>query len=237
MYELESAHWWFRSLHELVLKNLDRNRKKNIKILDAGCGTGRLMFQMKSLGEVTGFDFRDTALSFCRKRGLKNAIMVDLNEWNPIENQFDYVISLDVISDQGIYDDKLILEKFHKSLKPGGKLLLHVPAFPILERSHDKAATVRKRYVRTEIEVISKEVGFTPIQIQYRLCFAFPLFLILKLFQMTVSFRQKSKSDMFSLPSFANSVLLKFSRLENSALMHGISLPCGTSVYSILQKE
>lgn len=237
MYKLESAHWWFRSLHELVLKNLDRNRKKNIKILDAGCGTGRLMFQMKSLGEVTGFDFRDTALAFCRKRGLKNAIMVDLNKWNPIENQFDYVISLDVISDQGIYDDKLILEKFYKSLKPGGKLLLHVPAFPILKRSHNKAATIRKRYVRTEIEVISKEVGFTPIQIQYRLCFAFPLFLIWKFLQLTISSREKPKSDLFSLPSLANSILLKFSRLENSVLMHGISLPCGTSIISILQKN
>ena len=86
MYELESTHWWFRSLHELVLGYLDKSRKKNINILDAGCGTGRLMFQMKSLGEITGFDFRDTALSYCRKRGLKNAILVDLNKWNVTEN-------------------------------------------------------------------------------------------------------------------------------------------------------
>jgi SAM-dependent methyltransferase len=237
MYELESTHWWFRSLHELVLGYLDKNHKKTSNILDAGCGTGRLMFQMKSLGKITGFDFRDTALSYCRKRGLKNANLVDLNEWYATENQFDYVISLDVVSDQGINDDKLILKKFHKTLKPGGKLLLHVPAFPILKRSHDKAATIRKRYLRKEIEVIAKEVGFTPIQIQYRLSFALPLFLISKLFESIISSGEESKSDMFALPSFANGFLLKLSRCENVFLKHGISLPWGTSIFSILQKN
>jgi SAM-dependent methyltransferase len=237
MYELESAHWWFRSLHELVLGYLDKNHKKNFSILDAGCGTGRLMIQMKSLGDITGFDFRNTALSYCRKRGLKNAKLVDLNMWNATENQFDYVISLDVVSDQGIKDDKLILKKFHKTLKPGGKLLLHVPAFPILKRSHDKAATIRKRYLRKEIEVISREVGFTPIQIQYRLSFALPLFLISKLLESIITSRKGSKSDMFALPSFANGLLLKLSRWENAVLKHGISLPWGTSIFSILQKS
>ena len=237
MYELESAHWWFRSLHELVIGYLDKNHKKNFCILDAGCGTGRLMFQMKSLGDITGFDFRNTALSYCRKRGLKNAKLVDLNIWNAIENQFDYVISLDVVSDQGIKDDTLILKKFHKTLKPGGKLLLHVPAFPILKRSHDKAATIRKRYLRNEIEVIAKEVGFTPIQVQYRLSFALPLFLISKLLESIITSRKGSTSDMFALPSFANGLLLKLSRWENAVLKHGISLPWGTSIFSILQKN
>ena len=237
MYELESAHWWFRSLHELVLGCLDKNPKNTVSILDAGCGTGRLMFQIKNLGEITGFDFRDTALSYCRNRGLKNAILVDLNKWNATENQFDYIISLDVISDQGINDDILIFKKFYKTLKPGGKLLLHVPAFPILKRSHDKAATIRKRYLRKEIEVIAKEVGFTPIQIQYRLSFALPLFLIWKLFESIISSSEESKSDMFALPSCANRLLLKLSRWENAVLKQGLGLPWGTSIFSILQKN
>jgi SAM-dependent methyltransferase len=237
MYEVESTHWWFRSLEELVLGYLKKNPTTTFKILDAGCGTGRLMYQMKSLGEVTGFDFRDNALSFCRKRGLKNAILVDLNKWHATENQFDYIISLDVVSDQGIKDDRFILEKFHKTLKPGGKLLLHLPAFPILKRSHDKAATIRKRYLRKEIEIISNEVGFTPVQIQYRLSFAFPLFLMWKLLDSINRRDEKSKSDIFSIPSFANCLLLKLSRWENGLLKHGISLPWGTSIFSILQKN
>jgi SAM-dependent methyltransferase len=237
MYEIESTHWWFRSLHELVLGHIDKNHNKTINILDAGCGTGCLLLQMKNLGKITGIDFRDAALSYCRRRGLKNTILVDLNKWNEIENQFDYVISLDVISDQGIDDDKLILEKFYKSLKPGGKLLLHVPAFPILKRRHDETVTIRNRYRRKDIEIISKEVGFTPVQIQYRLFFAFPLFLIWKLFESIISRRKKTESDLFTLPSFANCLLIQLSRWENTILRYGISLPWGTSIFSILQKK
>jgi SAM-dependent methyltransferase len=237
MYEIEATHWWFRALHELVIGSLEKNHKDSSNILDAGCGTGRLMVQMQNLGEITGFDFRDTALSYCRKRELSNITKMDLNKWDPVENEFEYVISLDVISDQGINDDKLILQKFHKTLKPGGKLILHVPAFPILKRSHDKAATIRKRYLKKEIEEIAKGVGFAPIRIQYRLSFAFPLFLMLKLFQ-SLSLGQKTpKSDLFALPSFANGFLLRLSRWENALVKRGLSLPWGTSLFSILQKS
>lgn len=237
MYELETTHWWFRALHELVIGSLDKNHKDSSDILDAGCGTGRLMVQMQDLGEITGFDFRDTALSYCRKRDLKNLTKVDLNEWDPTENQFEYVISLDVISDQGINDDKLILQKFHKTLKPGGKLILQVPAFPILKRNHDKAAGIRKRYLRKEIKEIAKGVGFSPIHIQYRLSFAFPLFIMLKLFQSLSLGQKEPKSDLFALPSFANGFLLRLSRWENALVKRGFSLPWGTSLFSILQKS
>ena len=237
MYEIEASHWWFRALHELVIGSLEKNHKDSSNILDAGCGTGRLMVQMQDHGEITGFDFRDTALSYCRKRDLKNLTKVDLNKWDPTENQFDYIISLDVISDQGINDDKLILQKFHKTLKPGGKLILQVPAFPILKRNHDKACGIKKRYLRKEIKEIAKGVGFSTILIQYRLSFAFPLFILLKLFQSLPLEQKKPKSDLFALPSFANGFLLRLSRGENALVKRGLSLPWGTSLFSILQKN
>jgi SAM-dependent methyltransferase len=237
MYEIETTHWWFRSLHELVIGSLEINNKAPTHILDAGCGTGRLMVQLQGHGEIKGLDFRDTALSYCRKRSLSNVRKMDLNKWDPIENQFEYIISLDVLSDLGIKNDKLTLQKFHKALKPGGKLILHVPAFPILTRNHDKAATIRKRYRKNEIKDIAKGVGFFPINVHYRLSFVFPLFLMLKLFQ-SLSFRHKTpKSDLFQLPTLANGLLLSFSRWENILLKSGLSLPWGTSLFSILQKS
>jgi SAM-dependent methyltransferase len=237
MYEIETTHWWFRALHELVIGSLAKNNKASSKILDAGCGTGRLMVQLQNHGKITGFDYRDTALSYCRKRDLTNVRKMDLNKWDPVENEFEYIISLDVISDLGIKDDKLILQKFHKTLKPGGKLILHVPAFPILKRNHDKAATIRKRYRKNEVKEIAKGVGFFPINVQYRLSFAFPLFIMIKLFQ-SVSLGQKTpKSDLFKLPTLANGLLLSLSRWENILVKRGLSLPWGTSLFSILQKS
>ena len=71
MYEIETDHWWFRSLHELVISSLKNQYPDSLSILDAGCGTGRLMVQMQNLGKITGFDFRETALSYCQKDSLK----------------------------------------------------------------------------------------------------------------------------------------------------------------------
>ena len=67
MYDLEGVHWWFRSLHELVIVNLNKYHMESPIILDAGCGTGRLMTQVQYIGKKSGFDFRDTALTYCKK--------------------------------------------------------------------------------------------------------------------------------------------------------------------------
>lgn len=237
MYDLEGVHWWFRSLHELVIVNLNKYHMESPIILDAGCGTGRLMTQVQNIGKISGFDFRDTALTYCKKRNLKNLQRVDLNNWVPNENEFDFIISLDVISDEGIHSDKLVTEKFYKALKPGGKLIIHVPAFRFLKRNHDQGATIKRRYLRNEIQELAIRSGFTPLCIKYRLFFALPLFLIIKFFDNIFLKRTKSKTDMFKLPAFANSFFLKLGRFENMLIMRGFSPPWGTSLFSILQKS
>ena len=236
MYEIETDHWWFRSLHELVISSLKNQNLDSLSILDAGCGTGRLMVQMQNLGKITGFDFRETALSYCQKRQLKNVKKTDLNTWEPKENEFDFIVSLDVISDQGIKDDKLLLKKFYTSLKPGGKLILHMPAFPILKRSHDKAATIRNRYLKNGIVSIANQIGFSNIQVEYRLSFAFPLFFLVRLYELVFKKHEKDRSDLYALPTFANNFLLRVSQLENFLICRGWSFPFGTSLFSILHK-
>ena len=237
MYEVETDHWWFRCIHELVIENLTKNPTHIPSILDAGCGTGRLMSLIQNVGEISGFDFRDTALAYCRKRNLKNLRKVDLNSWIPNESQFDFIISLDVISDNGILDDRIITRKFYKALKPGGKLIIHVPAFPFLKRSHDQGATIKKRYLKKEIIELAKCTGFSPLCIEYRLFFALPIFLIIKFFDSISLKREISKTNMFKLPSYANNFFLKLGRLENILIMRGFSPPWGTSLFSILQKS
>jgi SAM-dependent methyltransferase len=237
MYEIETDHWWFRSLHELVIHNLTKHPNCIPSILDAGCGTGRLMTQIQNMGKISGFDFRDTALAYCRKRNLKNVRKVDLNSWVPIENQFDFIISLDVISDEGILNDKLIIHKFYKALKPGGKLIIHVPAIPLLKRSHDLGATIKKRYLKKEIIELAKCTGFTPLIVKYRLFFAFPIFLVIKFLDSFSLKKEIPKTDMYKLPSNANSFFLRLGRFENMLIMRGVSPPWGTSLFSILQKS
>ena len=57
----------------------------------------KLMVQMQNLGKITGFDFRETTVS--AQKDSKNMKTDQIHE---TEKAFDFIVSLDVISDQGI---------------------------------------------------------------------------------------------------------------------------------------
>ena len=84
----------------------------------------------------------------------------------PKENEFDYgANSCDFGSN--VKGWQATSKKFYTSLKPGGKLILHVPA-SILKKS--KAATIRKRYLKNGIIGIANQIGFEyPYEYRYPL--------------------------------------------------------------------
>ena len=69
MFEVEDRHWWYVGLHELILAQVGRiaaSAGEPLRILDAGCGTGRLMELLASAGSVEGCDISPDAVAFCR---------------------------------------------------------------------------------------------------------------------------------------------------------------------------
>src|SRR5215831_13564086 len=72
MYRLEDSYWWFVGRHDLVLGFIDSiyQQKRDLTILDIGCGTGAMSEKMKGRGLVVSADFSPLALSFCERRSL-----------------------------------------------------------------------------------------------------------------------------------------------------------------------
>jgi SAM-dependent methyltransferase len=83
---------------------------------------------------------------------------------------FDYVLALEVL--EHIRDDAAALQQWHSWLKPGGHLLLSVPA----HRSHwsatDDWAGHFRRYERNEILTLLRDEGFAAVAAE---CYGFPL--------------------------------------------------------------
>jgi SAM-dependent methyltransferase len=239
MYDVEETHWWFVGLRELVLSSIGESESGDLQILDAGCGTGGLMERLRSLGTVTGFEFRETALNFCSKRGLANIIKTDLNSWEPKNDSYDVIICLDVLSDEGVRNDKAVLQKFEIALKPGGKLILNLPAFPILRRKHDIAATIRKRYKKKDFSEVARNTGLKTECIRYRLFHLFPIALVIKLLGLFTSSKEKggaTQTDMSPPSPWLNACLLLANRIDNSLIRAGVPLPYGMSLFAILRK-
>ncbi len=83
MFALEDRFWWYRGIHDLILGYLRKRPASRLSILDAGCGTGKLMTLLAPLGEVAGIDASEQAIQYCRERGLLAVEIVDLNRGRP----------------------------------------------------------------------------------------------------------------------------------------------------------
>jgi len=240
MFEYENKYWWYRGLHELtrhyVVKFKQTKSNEELRILDAGCGTGRMMELLAGYGIVEGIDHGQEAISLCKKRGLKNVQKGDLNTWEPTAETFDIIISNDVIYISTIEDDMAVVEKFHRALKKDGILILNLPAFKLLERKHDIAVFGVRRYRKKRTLGELREIGFVPVHASYRLP---PLFFVM-LLQKYVGDRlskREVESDLKVIPSFINSFLLRLHRLENKIITAGIPLPFGSSLFLVCKKK
>jgi SAM-dependent methyltransferase len=239
MFRFEDGYWWYRGLHELVRSYVDIHKKQKGKgplvIFDAGCGTGRMMELLDSYGTVTGIDLSEDAIALCRERGVKNAATGDLNTWDGEPDYYDVIISNDVIYNAGVEDDNAVVRKFYRALKPGGIMILNLPAFELLRRRHDIAVSGIRRYRKQKTLKQLKTVGFKTVRCGYRLA---PLFVVMLLQKILVEPFQKGDpaSDLNPLPSPINRLLLAFHRLDNHLFRAGLSLPLGSSLFVVCRK-
>jgi SAM-dependent methyltransferase len=237
MYELETSYWWYRVLHELVEFFVKKERKKKeLLILDAGCGTGRMMEICSKYGNVTGIDFSTDAVALTKRRGIENVSIGDLNDYPLEKESFDIIICLDVLYHSGIHDDLAVAGKFLHGLKQDGILILNLPAFECLRRSHDEVVHTKKRYKKKSFVRDLENRGFSVLRATYRMPALFFIIIISKL--ITGKNRKKeSESDLKEMPRWMNWLLLKLGKIENWWLKTGLTLPAGSSLFIVATKN
>lgn len=228
--EIEDSHWWYRAMHELVLQRLDLN---GFRILDAGCGAGGLTEKLEKFGRVIGLDISSLALSLAKKRKLE-LVEGSVNDLPLGKNKFDLAVSASVLYHQRV-DEKTALREFYRVLKPGGKLLLILPAFSWAWGVHDKAVHTRRRYSLSEAMRLMESDGFRVIENRFIFSFLFPVFVVKRLTE-KISPKQRIVSDLEVMPNFFNSLLFWLCRVEWK-LGKYIKLPFGSSLLVVGEKE
>jgi 2-polyprenyl-3-methyl-5-hydroxy-6-metoxy-1,4-benzoquinol methylase len=239
MFAVEDKHWWYVGLHELVLLLINKLLPhQNLKILDAGCGTGGLLSILSRLGsEIEGFDCSEDALNFCRERGLNNVFKADINNWEPNPNSYDLITSMDVLYHEWVYDEIKVLRTLAGGLKKNGIFMANYPAFPFLSRYHDKVVMTRERYTKKNLKKYLAEAGLAPRILSYRLPHVFLILLLLRLDENKKGENAIGKSDVAEIPSgLINRLLIQIGRLENRIIARGISIPFGSSLFVVAKK-
>ena len=131
MAELDQHHWWFLARRRILEILIDRivQLPKKARILEVGCGTGHNLSMLKRFGKVEASELDPSARALASKRlrgQVKEAKLPDLSMFE--RDAYDLVALLDVL--EHVPDDLGSLRAILKRLKPGGALLLTVPANP-----------------------------------------------------------------------------------------------------------
>ena len=95
--------------------------------LDLGCGAGLNLDHLARYADPVGTDFSEEALRFCLERGHKRLCKADAAELPFRDRQFDIITALDVV--EHLDDDLAALTELRRTLKPGGLLIMSVPAW------------------------------------------------------------------------------------------------------------
>ncbi len=130
LFELEDRHWWYLGMREIAaaLLRSQAGRRPQVRVLDAGCGTGGgMMWARHLLGArvVIGVDIAWEALRLCRSRPsgwLAQASVLRL----PFRSEsFDLLVCQDVLQHLPTDESDIrALAEMYRVLRPGGLLLV-----------------------------------------------------------------------------------------------------------------
>lgn len=235
IYEVESSHWWYVALHDLVIACLPDGT--GLRILDAGCGTGGLLKRMDRYGNAVGCDASSHALDYCSQRGVR-AFKSDLNAGISGMADFDVITLIDVIYHRNVEDDSAVLKKIYSVLRPGGRLILQVPAYAWLRSSHDEVVHTARRYTREEVCGMLNSCGFRLEKATYRVSLLLIPVVITRLIRKITRCSKVGPgpaSDVKRHSAIINNLLYAVMKVENTLLKY-VSLPFGTSVFAVARK-
>jgi SAM-dependent methyltransferase len=239
MRKIEDNHWWFRALRALVLQEACSvlPGRPRVRVLDVGCGTGgtiAALHEVDPAHSLFAVDVSPQALAFTRDRRAGAVIGASADQLPFRDSSFDLVISLDVLSERGVAEERSMAE-LARLLKPGGRLLLNLPAFHWLRGAHDLAVDTVRRYTRRSAHHLVGRAGLDVHSMSYWNTTLLPLMAVWRPLSRLLLGRQL-RSDLRSIPSALNACLARLVRTELQ-LRRRTGLPWGSSLFVVATKR
>lgn len=229
MAELADVHWWYvarrRILADLIRREVRPPRKA--RILEIGCGTGHNLEMLAEFGSVDGLEVDSEARSVAEKRHGKEIASAPLPDLEGVKSRYDLIAALDVI--EHIDDDSAALAAIAGRLKPGGKLLMTVPAHQWMWSAHDTANHHKRRYSKKGLKALIHASPLKLDRIGYFNSVLFPLAVAARgLGRLT----GREDSDDKLPPRPVNALFEKLFEAERYAVGR-LPLPPGLSLFAV----
>ena len=234
MLDQDEHHWWYRGRRLIVGAELARLRLGDeAEILDAGCGSGRMLEDLVEYGTVSGLELDPDTAEFAASRGCGEVKQGSLERLPWDSATFDLITCLDVL--EHVPDDRGALAELRRVAKPGGWLLLTVPAYQTLWSLHDAANHHYRRYSRRGLRLVALEAGWRMVRMTSFNSILLPVAAAVRLAQRGRHPDSSYNPELNLGPAWLNAVLERPLRVEARWLDRGGTIPAGLSLLAVLE--
>ncbi len=221
MDEAEARMWWYRALHARLLGALDGMAGP---VLDAGCGTGGLLAVLAARRpdlELFGVEWAAMAAARAAAKSGARVVRGSVNALPFAGASFAAVVSADVLCHAAVRPDAALGE-LRRVLRPGGRLVLNMPAFAWLMSAHDRQVHNARRVSADALRAMLTAGGFTDIRTSYWNALLLPLMVARRKLP-----GREARSDVAAFSPWLDATLYAMTEIERRLPLR---MPAGGSV-------
>jgi SAM-dependent methyltransferase len=154
---LEDTHWWYRERRFLLRRELQRLGKTGGVALDIGAAGGGNTRVLKAFGwNAIAIEYGADGAEVAQERGLE-VVRADARHLPFRSASVDLVVAFDIL--EHIEEDDWALAEIRRVVRPGGSVLIAVPADMRLWSAHDLAVGHVRRYTRESLRALAEKAG------------------------------------------------------------------------------
>ncbi len=220
----EQQLWWYRALHTRLIAALAGVQGR---VLDAGSGTGGFLTKLRAARPdlaLDGLEYNGTAALRAAQKSGARITRGSINALPYADASFDAIVSADVLCHEAV-DPAQALAELRRVLKPGGRLVVNMPAYAWMASAHDRRVRNARRSTPSELQAWLRRAGLAEIRTKFWNSLLFPAMLI----QRKLLARGDAASDVATISPGLNGIFLAITRLE----CHLPALPWGGSIIAI----
>ncbi len=229
--EEDRHHWYFGGRLAVLLAALERALPpKPCRLVELGCGTGNVLQALGRFGHAVGVETAPELRAVGAAAGL-DIRPGTLPDDIPVPDEWaDAVLLLDVI--EHVDDDVAALRAARRLARPGGVVMVSVPAYAWLWSGHDVALGHRRRYTASRLRVALAAAGLHVEHVGYFNTVLFPAIAAVRLAKRLGG---GEGHDLHRPPAIVNRALTALFALERHVVLRP-GLPFGSSVLAVARR-
>jgi SAM-dependent methyltransferase len=209
--------WWYEARGRMLETTAGWAVKDGAVVIDLGSGAGRSVRWLERRAIRIAVDLELSALT-------PPAVCAQAERLPFKAASADVICALDLLEH---VDDRAVVMEAVRLLRPGGRLIIAVPALPHLWSPHDVMAGHARRYTRSSLSSLLFACGVRPVRITYTFTATLPILIAQRTWQ-----RRTGRGDPIAAPHWVNATLTAMCRTDEW-LLRRTDLPIGSSLLAV----